>query len=321
MRIPVRTAGVILALLTAWSAFAQQDAQFSQFMFNQLYFNPATAGSDGMIRFQLMHRSQWAGYQGTTDLDGSPTSQLFSFQMPINSLRSGVGVYAGIRDGLGPAINQEIQFSYALRVPLKNGTLSLGIRPGLYVRTLDFDRFRYNDPDDPVLPTGRLSETQLDMAAGVYYTTSNWYAGLSATHLIPSQYRFEEFSAGTNALQMTGFLNAGYRYYLTESIELNPNVLVKADAAALSVEGGVLAVFNDRYWGGLHYRGGDAAIAMLGLNFGRNNAFRLGYAFDYVVSGVTGKAPFSHEVMLGYGLPAPKAGRKTPVRSPRFRYD
>ncbi len=320
MRVPLRIAGVFFTILTAWPALAQQDAQFSQFMFNQLYFNPATAGADGFIRFQLMHRSQWAGYQGSFGDDGAPTSQLFSFQMPLNSVRSGVGLYAGIRDGLGPATNQEIQFSYALRVPMKNGTLSFGVRPGLYIRTIDFDKLRPVDPDDPLIPNGRLNETQPDLAAGVYYQTSAWYAGLSATHLLSSQYQFDVASA-SNPLQPTGFLNAGYRYYLTESIELNPNVLVKADAAALSVEGGALAVLNDRYWGGLHYRSGDAIIALLGLNFGRNNAFRLGYAFDYVVSGTAAKAPFSHEVLLSYGLPAPKAGRKTPVRTPRFRYD
>jgi hypothetical protein len=32
--------------LTATSLLAQQDAQFSQYMFNSLYFNPATAGSN-----------------------------------------------------------------------------------------------------------------------------------------------------------------------------------------------------------------------------------------------------------------------------------
>lgn len=320
MRIPVRIAGFILALLTSWPVFAQQDAQFSQFMFNQLYFNPATAGSDGMIRFQLMHRSQWAGYQGSFGDDTAPTSQLFSFQMPINSLRSGIGLYAGIRDGIGPATNQEIQFSYSLRMPVKGGTLSFGIRPGLFLRTIDFDKLRPVDPDDPLIPNGRINEVQPDLAAGVYYSAAAWYVGLSATHLISSRYRFEN-EVNNDRLQTTGFLNAGYRYYVTESIELNPNVLVKADPAALSVEGGVLAVLNGRYWGGLHYRSGDAAIALLGLNFGKNNAFRLGYAFDYVVSGAGGKAPFSHEVMLGYGLPAPKSSRRVPVRSPRFRYD
>jgi type IX secretion system PorP/SprF family membrane protein len=320
MRIPLRISTLVLLLLAAWPAAAQQDAQFSQFMFNQLYFNPATAGADGFIRFQLMHRSQWTGYQATGPDDGAPTSQLFSFQMPLNGIRSGVGLYAGIRDGLGPAVNQEVQFSYAYRMPLAGGTLSIGVRPGIYIRTIDFDRLRPVDPGDPLINTGKVNEFQPDLAAGVYYTSPTWYLGLSATHLLSSQYQFDVPTAD-NALQTTAFANAGYRYYLSESVELNPNVLVKADPAAVSVEGGVLAIVNDRYWAGLHYRSGDAAIAMIGLNFGRNNAFRLGYAFDYVVVGTAAKAPFSHEVLLSYGLPAPKAGRKTPVRTPRFRYE
>ncbi|MCY7351307.1 MAG: type IX secretion system membrane protein PorP/SprF [Cytophagaceae bacterium] len=309
---------LLLALLTSIPALAQQDTQFSQYLFNQLYLNPATAGSDGLIRFQLMHRTQWAGYQGSFDDGGSPSTQLFSAQMPLSSIRSGIGFYA-TNDRLGPQSNQEIQVSYAYRLPLRGGQLSLGVRGGLYNKSIDFDRLRPREPGDPLIGTGKINETQPDLAVGVYYNASAFFAGVAVNHLLASQYKYG-LDRATNPLKSTVYAHGGYRYYLTESVELTPSVLLKSDFTTFSVEGGVLATIQDKYWGGIQYRSNDAVIALIGINLLKDNSLRLGYAFDYVVGGQGAKAPTSHEIMLGYALPAPKVTRRSIVRSPRFRY-
>ena len=80
---------------------AQQDAQFTQYMFNNLYLTPAFAGVDGVTRFSAIHRSQWLGYQSSFGDGGAPTTTMVSFNTPIYKLRSGAGVYIS-RDQLGP---------------------------------------------------------------------------------------------------------------------------------------------------------------------------------------------------------------------------
>lgn len=309
---------VLLGLLSARSALAQQDPQFTQYYFNQFYLNPAAAGSDGLIRFQLMHRSQYLGYQGSFDDGGAPTTQLFSFQMPLNTIRSAVGFYA-TNDRLGPAGNQEVQLSYAYRMPLAGGTLALGARAGLYNKSIDFDRLRPREPGDPILGTGKVNEAKPDLGLGAYYSSSAFFAGVAVNHLVASKYPFK-LEQGSNPLKTSVYAHGGLHYYLTEDVELTPTILLKTDLTSYSVEGGVLGTLMNKYWLGVQYRQRDALSALAGINLLKDNALRLGYAFDYVVNGVGGKAPTSHEVLLSYALPAPKVTKKTIVRTPRFRY-
>lgn len=318
---------LLLGLLTTRSAVAQQDAQFTQYLFNQLYLNPATAGSDGLIRFQLMHRTQYQGYQSTFDDGGAPVTQLFSFQMPLNSIRSAVGFYA-TNDRLGPAGNQEIQLSYAYRIPLAGGQLSLGVRAGLFNKSIDFDRLRPREPGDPILGTGKVNEAKPDLGLGVYYNAPAFFAGVAVTHLLAQKYPFK-LEQGTNRIYSTVNVHGGVRYYLTDDIELTPSVLLKAvpalffkgDPAGFSIEGGILSTLQNKYWLGLQYRASDAISLLAGVNLLKDNSLRLGYAFDYVVGSLQpAKSPTSHEVLLSYALPAPKVTKRTIVRTPRFRY-
>ncbi len=46
--------------------FAQQDAQYTQYMYNTMSVNPAYAGSRGQLSFAGLYRAQWIG------LDGAP---------------------------------------------------------------------------------------------------------------------------------------------------------------------------------------------------------------------------------------------------------
>ena len=117
---------LLFAVVLSWmapTAVAQQDPQFSMYMYNPLYYNPAAAGSEGVSRLQITHRTQYLGYQPTIASDGgAQTTQLLSFNMPLAKIKSGIGIYA-LNDKLGAIINQAVQVSYAYRMALKSGTL------------------------------------------------------------------------------------------------------------------------------------------------------------------------------------------------------
>ncbi len=211
----------------ALSSYAQQDAQFSQYMYNTLFLNPAYAGIEGHTRFQLIHRSQWTAYQASFDDGTAPITQNLSVTTPILRLKSGVGLHM-VNDRLGPLTNLEAQVSYAYHFPVKNGKLSLGIRGGMFSQTLNFDLYRAIDPDDPILQSGKESQIRPDMAVGVLYRAEKNYAGLSMNHLLKSEFNFGS-DVLKNPLQNNLSFTAGYDYDLTYNVVLSPSVLVKSD--------------------------------------------------------------------------------------------
>jgi hypothetical protein len=116
------------------------------------------------------------------------------------------------------------------------------------------------------------------------------------------------------------YLTGGYDYDLTYQIVLTPSFLVKSDFNTYSFEVSTLATYEQKFWGGLSFRQGDAIAAIVGIAFGKENAFRFGYAFDYVIKAQPVKRPTSNEVMLTYTLPTPVPSTKSVTRTPRFRY-
>jgi type IX secretion system PorP/SprF family membrane protein len=306
------TGGILLTTL----AFAQQPTQFSQFQLNQLYFNPAAAGADGATRFQLMHRSQYSGYQGTFDEGGAPTTQFFSASVPIKNLGLGFTAY---NDKIGALTNQSFQIAAAYRVALGNGTLALGGSAGIYRMALNYNLLRPNEPGDPLIATGVVGEIHPDVHVGLRYETSGYYVGVSVNHLLKSKYKLGADKA-TNPLIPTYYVNGGVNLEIGYLFEVQPFLMAKTDLASFSVEGGGMVTYNQRYWAGASYRMQDAIILMGGINLLQNQSLRLSGAYDIVTGATSLKSPSSFEVLLSYRLPAPKLGKKTIVRTPRFRF-
>ncbi|MDZ7648565.1 MAG: PorP/SprF family type IX secretion system membrane protein [Cytophagales bacterium] len=171
-------------------SFGQQDPQFTQYMFNTLYYNPGYAGVEGLTKITAIHRSQWLGYEPTYGGGGAPTTQMVSLTAPINKINSGFGAYI-VNDQLGPQNNLQAQASYAYHLALKDSKLSFGITTGIYSQTINFDQYRPIDPNDPLLKSsGKESQVRPDLSAGVFLQREKYYAGVSFNHLINSTFDF-----------------------------------------------------------------------------------------------------------------------------------
>jgi type IX secretion system PorP/SprF family membrane protein len=308
-----------IIFLIPFIAVGQKDAQFSLFSLNQLYLNPAAAGADGLTKFQLTHRTQYAGYQGTnlSDGGGALSTQLFSFSMPFKNF--GIGFYA-LNDKSGPRTDQDFKVSAAYHIPLAGGKFQVGASAGLFRQAIDFGKLRARDPDDPLIQTGVISEINPDFAVGVRYESDAFYAGVSLNHFLKPKYQLGS-ETGTNPLPQTIYFNAGVNLELGYLLDIQPIVLVKSDISTLSVEGGATVTYNKRYWVGGTYRQQDTYfILMGGIYLLQDQSLRLSGAYDMVIGGNRAKAASSFEVMLSYALPSPKFGKKTIIRTPRFRF-
>jgi type IX secretion system PorP/SprF family membrane protein len=159
-----------------------QDPQFSHYMFNDLFNNPGYSGVMGVANLTMTYRSQWLSYAGTFDAGGAPNTFLASFNTPIYKMRSGAGFYF-VNDVIGPQNNIQFMGSYAYHLGVGKGKLSLGVRAGIVGQSIDWEKYRAVNPDDPILQNGKESQYRPDLGVGAYYKAEKYYAGLSLNHI------------------------------------------------------------------------------------------------------------------------------------------
>lgn len=343
---------LFLIFLSPFTAsFAQQDAQFSQYMFNGLYYNPAFAGVEGLTRFSLLSRTQWLGYEGyiddkTTDkgFGVAPQTHILSGSslLPFFNKSVGAGTHL-VYDRRGPLVTIDANVSGSYLFRMTSGTLSIGLRAGIYNQRLDSEKYRVINEDDNIyqylMNRGGAAQTKLDLAGGLWYKASKYYVGVSFNHLTRSK-----FSYGLDALrsQLSNhlFITGGYDFNVGTMIVVTPSTLIQTDLQQLTYQFGGIATYNEKFWVGLSARqsfakkdvikGGstlsnDDIILLVGVNLLKNkqnnNALRIGYSFDFVTSGTRAKARTSHEILLSYIIPAPWEIVRPKVRTPRYRHD
>lgn len=311
-------------IFSSATTFAQQDAQLSQYMFNPLYINPAAAGLDGVTRFQLHYRNQWSNYQTSLDGNGSLGTQIFTASMPLNGLRSGIGIQFVNDKTPSGAGYQNMLLSYSYQINLSSGAVvSVGVKGGFYTKSFD-SRFRPREIGDPTVDalSGSINQTKADFSVGALYKSTNYQIGASLNHVNSPVYGFLPDRTGAYSIKQVLNLTGSFDYYLSDDIKVSPMALWKTDFNSNVLEGGAIFTYNDRYWVGGSYRLNDAGIIIAGISMLRNNALRLGYSLDLTTTATIAKAPLSHEILLSYAIPAPRllAGKKTPIRTPRFRH-
>jgi len=308
----------LLMLFLGVGAFAQQDALFTQYMFNNLYVTPAFAGVDGVTRLTAVHRSQWLGYQSSFGDGGAPTTQLVTFNTPIYKLKSGFGAYIA-NDKLGPQNNLEAQAMYAYHLGIKESKLSFGIKLGLYSQTVNGKYYRYIQEGDPLIVEGKESQVRPDLGLGIFYRAEKYYAGVGFNHLLRSKFDFGADSvrgALENHINFTG----GYFYEVSFDLKVQFSAAVRTDLNKTQVDFAGIAHIKDTMWGGLAFRQSEAASLLLGYSLFKDKSLKIGTAVDFIVKARAAKESFSLEFMLSYDLPVNPGSGKKVVRTPRYRH-
>lgn len=308
---------VLLAKLP-FVTFSQQDAQFTQYMYNGLFYNPAFAGKDGGYHFSALHRTQWLNYSGTNG--PAPITQLLTASGKLAAYNIGYGL-TFVNDNIGPSNNQEINLSLAYHKNLRRGVLSFGASGGIFSSTLKYDELVVINPDPNVPVTGRETQMNINFGAGVIYDRGNYYVGLSTKHLNEPVFDFGN-GALENQLNNHSYLLAGYRIKTFALWTFEPSLLIKSVSFNnFSYDVSVMATHNNKISGGFAFRGEESVSMLLGYSILRDNSLRIGYAFDLVFGGLEAKSPTSHEFMMTYNLqPVSREFQKVIQRTPRFRF-
>lgn len=321
----IRAIGILLLFsVVSLGAKAQQDAQFTQYMFNPLYYNPSFAGLANANTLTAIHRSQWFGYDGTINQQGAPSTQMISYSTLSDFWDGGMGIHV-VNDQLGPSSNLEIQLngSYFINLP-GNSSLSIGLKVGMFSSSLDFDELVVVDPGDNIANvSGKETQLRPDLGIGFLYRNGNFFGGFSTNHLLQSEFDFGQDEI-SNQLVRHYYLTAGYDYALTPEITLTPTLLLKnVGFDSFSVDVSVVGKYKDQLWGGLSYRNAESASVLLGYSLLKDKSLAIAYAIDVVINERTSKEPTSQEFMIIYKFQKRDKGKnlgKNIIRTPRYRY-
>lgn len=297
-------------LLFGLFSFGQQDAQYTQYMYNTVSVNPAYAGSRGHLSIAGLYRAQWVG------LDGAPETQTFNFHTPHGYRGMGVGL-SFVNDVIGPTSETyfDLDFSYTIQTSM-DARLSFGLKASAHLLDVRFSELNQNSGQgpDPTLQQNIDNRFSPNIGAGVYYHTERFYAGLSVPRFLETNH-FEESSLSTAKEQMNLYFITGYVWDLNPFLKFKPTLLTKVVLGApAQVDLSANFMFNEKFIGGLAYRW-DAAISGL-VGFQVSNEFMIGIAYDKETTelGSTTFNDGSFEIILRYDFIRSVSN----LKSPRF---
>jgi type IX secretion system PorP/SprF family membrane protein len=279
-------------MFTAFVSYAQQDAQFTQYMYNTININPAYAGSRGALSIFALHRTQWVG------LDGAPVTNAASVNTPLNESNLGLGVSI-INDKIGPTTENTISADLSYTVPTSETfKLSFGIKATANFFNLDVNRLNPFD-DDPSLQNFNNKFTP-NIGAGVYLHSDKAYVGFSVPNFIESN-RYDDNEVAIFKEKINYYLIAGYVFDLNNSIKFKPAILSKiVEGAPLQVDVSGNFMFNDKFVVGLAYRWSAALSAMVGFQV--TDGMYIGYGYDHETTNLNNYNSGSHEIFLRYEI-------------------
>jgi type IX secretion system PorP/SprF family membrane protein len=316
--------GLVLSVV---SAMGQQKPHYTQYILNQYIINPALSGIENYTDIKISHRHEWAGIQDapvttyftihgplgkkdyrTTatsyDVPGeNPRGQRYWEEYTSAQPHHGIGFQA-INDVTGPISNLSAYATYAYHLGISPRTsLAGGFGVGINRISLDASKLDFGDftVDPSVYSSGVLNKTRLDLTAGLYLYSADYFVGVSAQQIVPQKIDFSNNHVGLKHGRTVPHLfgTAGYRFLVGYDWNFTPSVMVKyVSPLPVQVELNGKLQYRDLAWIGASYRYKYGFSGMIGLNV--LNTFNVGYAYDYTTTKLNNYSKGTHEIVLGF---------------------
>lgn len=302
--------GLILSafLVLNQSARAQFEPQFTQYMFNEMFINPAYAGSREQISATMVYRNQWVG------LEGAPKTQTASIHGPLMNKKLGLGLTV-MNESIGVTKQLAVYGNYAYRIQVgSNGAFAMGLQAGFINHQENLSEVITNEENDNEFLFNTPRVVLPNAGYGMYYNTDKLYVGLS----IPRMFKNEVSGDGTadvsNSFEFKYwhyYLTSGYVFPVSENVKMKPSLMIKAvQGAPLNADVTLQALFMDVFWLGLSYRTEDSFSAL--GTFQITPKLRIGYSYDYTTTELSNYSNGTHEINIGYDFSFTKKKIVTP---------
>lgn len=292
-------------LLMGLVSYSQQDAQYTQYMYNTINVNPAYAGSRGVLSVFGLHRTQWVG------LDGAPTTNAFSINSPINNSNLGVGL-SFVNDKIGPTVENTISadLSYTIKTS-ETYKLSFGIKGTANLFNLDVNKLKVQNQGDPLLQNLNNNFSP-NVGAGVYFHSDKSYLGVSVPNFFETK-RYDDNDIAVYKERMNLYLIGGYVFDLSSNLKFKPAFLTKVvEGAPLQLDLSGNFLINEKFVLGAAWRWSAAVSAMAGFQV--SDGLYIGYGYDLETTKLANYNSGSHEIFLRFEL----FKRQDRIVSPRF---
>ena len=295
----------LVLLFTGIVSYAQQDAQFTQYMYNTIVINPAYAGSRGCMSIFGLHRTQWVG------LDGAPVTNTFSVNTPIENSKIGIGVSL-LNDKIGPTNenNLSADISYTIHTS-ETFKLSFGLKATANIFNLDINKMNPMDQGDPQFHD-LDNVISPNFGAGVYFHSEKTYVGFSVPNFIEKRL-YDDNSVSVYKQKATYYLIAGHVFDLSPSVKFKPSILSKmVMGAPFETDFSASFLFNEKFVLGVSYRWNGTVSGMAGFKI--SDQLYIGYGYDLETTKLANYNSGSHEIFLRFEL----LNNYKRVMSPRF---
>jgi type IX secretion system PorP/SprF family membrane protein len=292
-------------MLLGFVSYSQQDAQYTQYMYNTINVNPAYAGSRGVMSVFGLHRTQWVG------LDGAPTTNAFSINSPIENSNLGIGL-SFVNDKIGPTVENTISADISYTIQTSDTyNLSFGVKGTANLFNLDVTKLNPVSAADPLLQNLENNFSP-NVGAGVYFHSDKLYLGASVPNFFETR-RYDDNSIAVYKERMNLYFIGGYVFDLTSNLKFKPAFLTKAvEGAPLQVDVSGNFLINEKFVLGAAWRWSAAVSAMAGFQV--NDGLYIGYGYDLETTRLRNFNSGSHEVFLRFEL----FKRQDKIVSPRF---
>ena len=296
-----------LLALVSISANAQQDPQYTNYMYNTININPAYAGSRGALSIFGLHRSQWVG------LEGAPTTNSFSVNTPIADSKVGLGV-SFVNDALGVMDENtlSVDFSYTLDLNNRGSKLSFGLKGSANLLNVAYSDLNKYNPNDPQILNDVSNEFTPNIGAGIYWHTEKSYVGFSVPSFLEST-RYNNNIQSTMQQKMHYYLMGGHVFEINPTLKFKPAFLLKAvEGAPLQADITGNFLIHDKFTIGGAYRWDAAWSALVGFQV--TDGMFIGYSYDSDIKALRNYNNGSHEIFVRFEL----FNKYRRVNSPRF---
>ncbi|MFH1321820.1 MAG: type IX secretion system membrane protein PorP/SprF [Bacteroidota bacterium] len=286
---------------------AQQNALYSQYMFNPFSMNPAYAGSRQSVSAVLLYRNHWVG------IDGAPVSETFSIHSPFKGKRVALG-FNVINEKIGPRSNIGAFGTYAYHLHLNSGKLSMALRGGIYRIQVNEDILDFKDKNDIYNNTSITGKFIPSFDFGLYYYTKTFYAGAAVTHLSQKKIGSYDIEYLETQLYRHFIATVGKAFVINDNIVLKPSTMIRyLEGIPINMDINMSCLFKKVFWIGASYRTSKDLVLITEFNI--TDYFRAGYSYDISLNEMRKYNSGSHEIFIGIDF---EISKKKELLCPKF---
>jgi len=285
---------IISFIISGAVAKAQLEPLSNQYMLNTLAINPAYAGSREALSITMLHRNQWTGFEG------SPKTLTVAAHTPTRNEKVGLGLLA-VNNRIGITNSSGFSGSFAYRIKMEQGILSLGLGGGLSITKNRWSELVAVDPDDGIIPIDNQNYLLPNFSVGAYYSTDRLFVGLSIPMFMSHNFNptTQEFELVNDYGEYNYLLNSGYLFKASENWKVLPSTMIRFNpGSTVLVDLNASVIYRDKVWAGFSYRTNKSFVGLFMYQVNRQLA--IAYTYDMGFGEIGGYMGGSHEIMIRY---------------------